>query len=605
MVGGYFGLLNKILKNPAGGFWEVTRSSYGSGNVTEGTGWNLFGGSANSVSSPLTLSYQKDDPNTACDESVQLDVDQSGAKGFNFASGAPTGFQGNQRLKMEQAEAELMSMARIAGIDAVLAQGKQASVGNAQLRQELEKWETGQLKSLSEAYESAPHWYLWHALGAASTVDVSNRDGEKDLEYGTSDKRDEDQAFMLRYGDEIDAIYKEENTYSNSSSMIAKYLKAFKPNIANRSSILKELMPEDEQQAKRNSWFITADKVKLQYIAYRASLVSESSFETDAGKWISAKLSGDASIERLRELTPNFMSTFLNAWGLIHKLIAAYFGSGRLSSLPNTIAYCKQATWVLDDCALSAGAYMISRVDESDRDRAQNLFEWYNWFHGQLMLYPGFVALLVGTNKDLICAGETPSVETLTDLKVRGLGLSEWHGPGGVVAAAKLRFQAFLNEPVQPYNFPSRTVPSLVMATTVEEGSPNLFTDEMIKAGDGEGEFLRVDGTIRNDYANYKRAIKKLAHQSTVVSNYAVETHKIITALLFACGLKSDSSATLPKNYHPVEPVAHAGPDNLAPADHRPTPVIMPGRPRRPRRHRTDSCPPASRPIFTPSTKPD
>ncbi len=397
-AGGYFALLNKALQNPGGGTWEVMRSSYGK----EGSSWNLWGDYANGVSSPLTV---------------------DGAQGYNLATGSPTLFQQDQRMKCEQAESEMMGMLKLPGISSLITRKGNA---NAQaVANKLQELDQQALSYLSDAYEDkeTAAWAKLHALGAASIGDLSSHDGVKDLNAGTVMDANGDLLGKNKI-DELDQrrtfMAKRQHTFGSSLyNALCNFVSS-----EGRQNVIDKL--------KFNlSTLQMVQRIKAKYVAYYGTITKSSVFSS-MGKYIAKELvtlgtksvlgrtltHSKTNLLEQNHFRHNLGGRFIGAIGLIHELIAAYFGSGRICSLPPTSTYAKQVAYCLEDCALVGASYM-SR-DTSDDGQWQS---WHDWFVAALKQMPevrAFNAMLKENNvdSDKIDGIEIP-------------GLSEFDGYGG------------------------------------------------------------------------------------------------------------------------------------------------------------------------------
>ncbi len=512
IVGGYIGLLNKVLLNPGGGAWEVLRSKYGA----NGAAWNLWGDNANEVSSPLTV---------------------DGAAGYNLATGSPTLFQEDNRLKRDQAEAEMMGMLRIRGIREWMS-GASTAVAR-QAASQLQGLEYRSLSLLEAAYQRYPAWVNLHAMAAASMADIGSHDGVRDLNAGTV----VNEATGELYGKDSLAELKSKKTFMSKhtfGSNLYKLLKHFSSS-RERDRVEAELhIPKPTLQA--------VQRIKAKYVAYWYELTQSSVWST-LGTYVCQYLrrlgtgyvrdtgvSSEAEDRYQRTLgrSPNLLADdegtfrgnvggrFIGAMGFIHELIAAYFGSGRICSLPATPLYAKQVAYCLEDCALVGASYMT-------RDTSHDKWDsWLTWFRSALAQMPEVVAF-----KQMYAENEFHAVS------LRGIvvpGLSEFDGYGGTGYRQRpTNFTASRGDLIRfrpAAEVPHTEVPDVRRAPGI--------------AGDVEKIAYRgIAPKMRAKWGQYKAALDALREsiptENIQLRNFVDALHEIQKSLMDEVGLRKSS----------------------------------------------------------------
>ncbi len=526
-VGGYVGLINKVLMNPLGGAYEVLRAEYG-GGYGDGApgGWTVFGGASNSVMSPLTVDPDKSD---------------LGLGGLNLGNGgAPTLFQTNQRYKFEQAEIEIANQLPRIGSVTDLFQNK-SSPQASQAKLAISELNAEALSRLHAVYKEDPLWFKLHAIGAAVVADVSGRDGVRDLNADLFNR--DDQNWMS--ASEISSRIQQNLMHSSMDSNMVEAISVFKrkppSNLDERSRVLTNL------QYRR------AEIVKAKYVAYREDLTKESIFSTITGKYIRGickrfgyNLPGPSDWAArvmnndLGQETRNFASKFISAWGLIHELIAAYFGSGRISALPLTMSNLKAAYYALQDCAASAAAFIAKDGGRSDL--------WYDWFSGTLAQLPDWRVFLTLLNKynsefsgDLNeIAGVVQEPRALTEFSGYG-GLSFKRGVGNVFGRHyKANYGGYGSaEAFEDYY----QAPAGSFASTVP-GVSAAFKPK------GSEKYMGIASSIRGRWSTYKESFKALSLYANAetpavqaVVRFCQELHPLISELMLKTDLKHTSIA--------------------------------------------------------------
>ncbi len=343
VVGGFFGLAAKVLNNPFGGAWEVARSNYGNG------AFNLTGEHHNGVSSALTV---------------------DGAKGYNLATGSPTLFQSCHRMKREQAEAELMQLAKVPGINELLSQGSTATVGTSNALADIRKLSASSSLHLLQFYRKIPAWYEFHALASLQVVNLMEKDGVKDLVSGNL----LDDYGRLITGSAIDEIPKSKRyalTGFFGGSSLYDVLKELSHSKAADFEAQLRLLNFTEHGT-------IADRVhacKAKFIAYYPEMKKQSIFAGDIDNYVTDL------VKRLSIPEDTFPTGFLsNAPGLkfaiaasfTQELLSAYFGSTRIDMLPATEKNFQKIAYALSDCALCISKLLGSFGTEGDE---KNLFQ--------------------------------------------------------------------------------------------------------------------------------------------------------------------------------------------------------------------------------------
>ncbi len=502
LVGGYVGLLNKIVMNPGGGAWEVSRSAYG----PNGSAWNLWGDNANGVSSSLTL-----DASQGANEGF-------GLQGYNLATGSPTLFQQNQRMKLEQAESEMMGKLKIPGINDLFNKRSTPAAGEATIY--LQNLEAESLWQLKNEYDQCPAWYDLHALGAAQIADLSKRDGIRDLEMGNVLNEDG----SLIYGDavkKLDNVFMSTSSIPFSKSNFCKVLEHFRPSTLNNSA--------SDQLGISIFSLQKVQQVKAKYVAYWDSLTKESIWSRELKNHIEPILKKVHPIpaEALPKSTSSFSAKIISAMGFIHELLAAYFGSGRISSLPPTELYCKQATYALADCAASAASYM------SRKEKKVNL--WYDWFKSALIKMPEYCALL---NMAILKGQPLGGLE----LDITPIGLSEFAEHKGK-SWHPFRMKQFLGGENAKFGILIHDRNTVAEPNAEEwniaQGKPLAATNPQAQV-----KYRGIDAGVREKWAVYKNALATVRASTTVppeIKKLAEAMHEIQRVLMNSTQLRKSS----------------------------------------------------------------
>ena len=520
VVGGYIGLLNKVLMNPGGGAWEVMRSSYGEG----GSAWNLWGEDANGVSSPLTLSPTKDGGYST--------------DGYNLATGSPTLFQTDNRLKREQAESEMMTMLNIPGIKDWMSGSSSAVAREAAA--DLQGIEYRALLLLEAAYKKYPAWVNLHAMAAASMADIGAHDGIRDLNAGTVTNSTTGDL----YGKSSLQALKSQKTFMAKhtfGSNLYKLLTHFESSTG-RDKVEKDLQfPKTTLQA--------VQRIKAKYIAYWYQL-TQSSMWSSLSSYVCKYLKGvgngyvrdtgvgheaEERYQRSLGRSPNLLAEdegafrgnvggrLIGAMGFIHEIIAAYFGSGRICSLPATPLYAKQIAYCMEDCALIGASYMT-------RDTTHEKWaSWLSFFRSALAQMPELVAF-----KQLY-AEKQPHSPALSLSGIVVPGASEFAGYGGTGWKERpTNFTPARGRGIDlrpPFAAPASTAPSVMRAPGIGEDVKKVA-------------YRGISPKVRDRWGQYKAALdalKKTVPAADPLHDYITAHHEMLKALMDEAGLRKSS----------------------------------------------------------------
>ncbi len=436
--GGYIGLINKILQNPLGGGYEVFRSQYG-GGFGDGPpgGFGIFGSASNGVMSPLT--YGAPDENGI-----------TGLEGYNLATAAPTLFQQNQRIKFEQAEAEMQALLSCPGIGSLWGVQGGSSVDADAQKQILAGLSHEAAERVNKAYETNPQWFFYHALASLQTGNVNSRNGARDLKSGVFDNAD-GTAWVNQKT--MDGIIKSSFAHMSKNSEMYSVLSNFQRNTVKREKILSLLQSKvevDGDSTDNTSQFVikglteaqmrAVEIAKAKYVAYRPVMTEDALFANIASNGIKTKiksLNGDSELSKTLD-TPNFTPTFAAAWSLIHAIITAYFGSMRISGLPLGADTLKEIIYALVDASESAAAFISDEtlLAKLHLTKAQMKERWFNWFLSQMMTCPDVVAYLTMYKRSYDAQGEHKQLLSIDEVKgimkdCPILGLSEFNSHTG------------------------------------------------------------------------------------------------------------------------------------------------------------------------------
>ncbi|WP_299494631.1 hypothetical protein [uncultured Shewanella sp.] len=375
-VGGYAGLLQKIIRDPLNGTYEVLRSGHGDakGTVFSGGGFSLFGDHSNGVSSALTV---------------------DGAKGYNLSTGNPTLFQDDDRMKLERMELEWVSCAskELKGkFDALTNKSKYRMNKDIvkKLAFEVDQHEEKVIHKLRFIYINEVNAAKLKVLAGISIADISQKDGIRDLESGLfTDKQGE----LISLAD-INKLGVNASSYMTKNSRMWKTLHNLRTNInnfqdQNYSKLLKGTsITSGETFELLNS--ITRSRVhltKAKYVAYKDELIGSNSIVFDNRVDLHVKgLIDSLPYKSIKKYDNKKRANKLAvALSLIHELISAYFGSTRICSLPPTLNMLKVVSYCLSDCAASAAYFM---TDERKVEAGSKLINWRDWFWAYLSNMP-------------------------------------------------------------------------------------------------------------------------------------------------------------------------------------------------------------------------
>ncbi len=367
--GGYVGLIKKVLKNPLIGGHEVLRSTYGGGwedNDGAAGGWSIFGSAANGVSSPLTLG--------------------GGVKGYNLATGNPTLFQQDQRMKYEQMELEMMNAigvaANIPGIDQLF-KGQANAPHAATALREMSKMRREVAEIVNVEYAQNPRWFFIDALAGVSIADVACKDGMQDLASGVLDSDDGLSWDVTR----MQALIRRDAVKMTGRSRMHGVIKGYKKNIGFLDSTIKGYgLTISSSQLRR------MEVVKAKYVAYRKELTTDSLFSTVAADDIKRRLNAENSaFFHVPSDESEFAPRLCSSLSLVVELFIAAFGSSRVSQLPPSKDSVREVLWVLADAAECGGAFMSN----GNKNKAL----WVKWFYELFINHPDTRALFLQYDK--------------------------------------------------------------------------------------------------------------------------------------------------------------------------------------------------------------
>ncbi|WP_226647858.1 hypothetical protein [Microbulbifer variabilis] len=379
VIGGFAGLIGKILNNPTQGLWEVFRCQYGDGSTGKG-GFNLsseiFDGK-NGVWSPLTYSPDSGDNN-------------HGLKGMNLGNGNSTLFNQDQEMRFQQMEAE-MAAAITKDVDDILKNKLGITSGSSTISLDQKKrlvsscYKAECLIALYCEYKKKPHYYFFRVLSGVTACNLSAKDGVRDIFDGGYINS----AGEIYTADELKEKERDIKIYARSGiggSPLLKLLQDKEISIKNsyKNTPAFNLKCGNNTPLLTKRIFSQAILTKAKYLAYKGVLIPESfKVRKTALSSIVEKNINCIPAEKINLNDNQIGLKVAVCLACCEELIVNYLGTPTISMLPPTRGYFSLVKYVLFDCAVTAATLM-----EKDDQSAQ--ISWRNWFAHYLFESPEF-----------------------------------------------------------------------------------------------------------------------------------------------------------------------------------------------------------------------
>lgn len=375
-IGGFAGLVHKMINNPLSGTWQVVRCGFG--NERFGTdGFNLFGDAKNNVWSPLT--YNTSNPDGAY-----------GLSGMNLSTGNATLFQSDQRKRFEQFESELANLISPVisdklGIKNIHGAFKKTPI---ELKQQPHfnagDYTTDASVRVYLAYQRRPKYFFFRALSSIILVDINDHDGIKDILSGS---------FLNDEGIIVDRDELKKRVSTLGKTYISKHSPVY--HILYKSSdtiqaVYKQCLAEkgrlqiSDKQAINS--IITPVRlsetllVKVKYLSYWEPLVGHRFFSSALDTLVKSMIEKHYRFSMSLTMS-NIGQRLAICLAFCEELLLSYLGTTKMSLLPPTALYLDAVSYVIDDCAASA-ADLMHKNNNTERQK------WRDWFYLFLLKLP-------------------------------------------------------------------------------------------------------------------------------------------------------------------------------------------------------------------------